>query len=103
MLYPDRLLGQTPHIGVEHIVLLHILQHIVADEPDISGDIAQGHGEGGEDQVTEGTAAIGGQQTQLDADQPHEKQPHPVGRHGGGDKDKPPHELVEPLVLIHGT
>ena len=103
MFHPDGALGQAADVGVEHIVLLHILQHIVADEPDVGGNVAQCHSEGGEDQVTQRTAAVGGQQAQLDADQPHEQQTHPVGGHGGGDKDQPSHQFVEPPVLIHGA
>ena len=101
MFHPDGALGEASDVGVEHIVLLHILQHIVADESDIGGNIAQRHGEGGEDQVPQRTAAVGGQHAQFDADQPHEQQAHPVGGHGSGDKDQPPHQFVEPLVLIH--
>ena len=101
MFHPDGALGEASDVGVEHIVLLHILQHIVADESDIGGNIAQRHGEGGEDQVTQRTAAVGGQHAQFDADQPHEQQAHPVGGHGSSDKDQPPHQFVEPLVLIH--
>ena len=103
MFHPDGALGQTTDVSVEHIVLLHILQHIVSDKPDVSGNIAQRHSEGGEDQVTQRTAAVGRQQAQLNADQSHEQQAHPVGGHGGGDKDQPPHQFVEPPVLIHST
>ena len=41
MLDQDRPLRQSPDIGIEYIILLHILQHIVADEPDIGRDVAE--------------------------------------------------------------
>ena len=41
MFYKDQLLGQPPDIRVKDIILLHIFQHVVADQTDIGRNIAE--------------------------------------------------------------
>ena len=103
MFHPDGALGQAADIGVEHIILLHILQHIIADEPDIGRDVTERHGKGRQYHMLPGTVSVGRQQTQLDADPPHQEQPNPIGRHGRGDKDQAPHNLIKPAILVHSA
>ena len=59
MLDQDRPLRQSPDIGIEYIILLHILQHIVADEPDIGRDVAERHGKGGQYHMLPSTVSVG--------------------------------------------
>ena len=40
MFYQNGFLRQAADIGIEHIVLFHVFQHIVADQADIGGNVA---------------------------------------------------------------
>ena len=40
MFYQNGFLRQAADVGVEHIVLFHVFQHIVADQADIGGNVA---------------------------------------------------------------
>ena len=103
MAHKDAALFQAAGPGIEHIVLAHVFQHVVADQADIGGDIAQRHGEGRQDEAGKAAVAAGGQQVQPDADDPDEQQAHPVDGHGRGGKDHAAHDAVEPRVLVDGA
>ena len=77
----NRVTLMTLHSAKGLVILLHILQHIIADEPDIGRDVTERHGKGRQYHMLPGTVSVGRQQTQLDADPPHQEQPNPIGRH----------------------
>ena len=103
VLHKDHTLTDAAHTRVFHIVLLHIFEHIVADQTDVRRNVGQCHGEGGQDERVKALVPARRQEIHLDGDQPHEEKSDPVCGHRRRHKDKETHSLVDQRVLVDRT
>ena len=84
-----------------HIILLHIIQHIVANQTNIRRYIRQCHGKSWQNQRIKPFVAARRQTVHLDGNEPHEQKANPVRRHRRRHKDKKTDDLIEPSILVN--